>query len=304
MGKMMDLTSISEIKRLLNKYNTGTKKNLGQNFLIFPSIPKKIALASKNTAEDDTGVIEIGAGIGALSQELCRLYKKVVAIELDRTLEPILTEVFENTNNFKVVFADILKTDLKNLTETEFSGYKQINICANLPYYITTPVIAHLLESGIKFNTITVMVQKEVAGRLCAKPGGEDYGSITLLINYYGEIKKLFNVSPANFYPSPKVTSSVIQIIPYDTPRVIPKDEQMLFKIIRAAFEQRRKTLVNALLSAFSGDEINKTCIADIIEKITGNVNIRGEMLSLEEFAEISDLLCSLQNTKNVGNAP
>lgn len=297
----MDLTSVGEIKKLLARHSTGTKKSFGQNFLISPSIPKKIALASKNikiTEETaDAGVIEIGAGIGALSQELCNLYKKVVAVELDKTLEPILNEVFENTDNFKVIFADILKTDLKNLVESEFSGYKRIDICANLPYYITTPVIVYLLESGVKFNTITIMIQKEVAARLCAKPGSEDYGSITLFINYYGEIKKLFNVPPSNFYPPPKVTSSVVQITPYCIPRVMPKDAAMLFKIIRAAFEQRRKTLVNALSSAFIN--IDKCHITEIIKKTTGDVNIRGEMLNLETFAEIADFFFSFEEKNN-----
>ena len=295
----MDLTDIGAIKKLLNKHGAATKKSFGQNFLISPSIPKKIALASLNedaADNQDTGVIEIGAGAGALSRELCRLYKKVVAVELDKTLEPVLNEVFADTDNFKLIFGDILKTNLKSLTESNFSGYRNINICANLPYYITTPVIIYILESGVKFNTVTLMTQKEVAARLCAEPGGKDYGSITLFVNYYGTIKKLFNVSPSNFYPSPKVTSSVIQIIPHKIPRIVPEEEAMLFKIIRAAFEQRRKTLVNALSSAFVGDSIgiNKSSIAEIVEKITGDINIRGEMLSLEQFAAISDLFCGL----------
>ena len=291
----MNLTNIRGVKELLNKYNTVTKKSFGQNFLISPSIPVKIAAASLNAttteteANNEAGVIEIGAGVGTLSQELCKLYKKVVAVELDRTLEPILNEVFENTHNFKVIFADILKTDIKSLTESEFNGYKQINICANLPYYITTPTITYLLESGVKFNTITVMIQKEVASRLCAEAGSEDYGSITLFVNYYGEIKKLFNVPPSNFYPPPKVTSSVIQILPYERPRATPEDEKLMFKVIRAAFEQRRKTLVNALASAFG--DIDKSRIAGIVEEITGNANIRGEMLNLEKFAAISNII-------------
>ena len=300
----MDLTNIGEIKKLLHKHDMGTKKSLGQNFLISPSVPKKIAAASLNLSaqieiktevEDaDAGVIEIGAGVGALSQELCKLYKKVVAVELDRKLEPVLGEIFGGTENFKVVYSDILKVDLKALVESEFSGYKQLNVCANLPYYITTPVLVYLLESGVKFNAITIMIQKEVAARLCAKPGGENYGSITLFLNYYGEIKKLFDVSASNFYPPPKVTSSVVRIIPYDIkmPRVMPKDEAILFKIIRAAFEQRRKTLVNALSSAFTGDyDISKSQIAAIIEEVTGDVNIRGETLSIESFTAIADLL-------------
>ena len=304
----MDLTNIGEIKKLLHRHDMGTKKSLGQNFLISPAVPKKIAAASQNPpakieieAEDeDAGVIEIGAGVGALSQELCKLYKKVVAVELDRKLEPVLDEIFGGTENFKVVYSDILKVDLKDLVDREFSEYKQLNVCANLPYYITTPVIVYLLESGVKFNAITIMIQKEVAARLCAKPGGENYGSITLFVNYYGEIKKLFDVPASNFYPPPKVTSSVVRIIPYEVPRVTPKDEAILFKIIRAGFEQRRKTLVNALSSAFSDDyNISKSQIAAIIEEVTGDVNIRGETLSIESFTAIADLLFFFTEKEN-----
>lgn len=298
----IDLTNIGELKKLMERHNTGTKKSFGQNFLINPSLPKRIAVESCDPLEVCTniGVIEIGAGAGTLSYELCRLYKKVVAIEVDRTLLPVLGEVFDGIDNFKVVCDDILKIDLKDLVEREFNGFEKINICANLPYYITTPVITYILESGINFGAVTFMIQKEVASKLCAKPGSEDYGAITLLVNYYGTAIRLFDVPPSSFYPPPKVTSSVVRIIPHESAKMPDERKNLLFRVIRAAFEQRRKTLVNALSSAFANDEVNKADISSIVENISANANIRGEMLGLEEFIKISDgIFCVLKQCKH-----
>jgi 16S rRNA (adenine1518-N6/adenine1519-N6)-dimethyltransferase len=192
----------------------------------------------------------------------------------------------------KIIFDDILKIDLRTLIAQEFTELEKISVCANLPYYITTPVILKLIKCGVKFDGITVMIQKEAADKLCSKAGEENYNATAAIISSYGKAKKMFNVPKSNFYPPPKVLSSVVKITPCDTPAVNPKNKELMFKVIDAAFEQRRKTLVNALISGLNlNSKTDKFKIIEIAEKITGNKNIRGEELDIKMFADISDLI-------------
>lgn len=293
----MNLCDINTVKKLMSKYSTGTKKGFGQNFLINKEIPYSIADASysyhwERNEKEKSAVIEIGPGIGALTQELCRLYDKVVAVEIDKTLIPILGETLQEFDNVEVINEDFLKLNLDEFLEKSL-GECAISVCANLPYYITTPIIMALLENArrengtSKFTSITVMVQKEVALRLCADPKSSDYGAITASINYYGEAKKLFDVLPENFLPAPKVTSSVVRIELYDEPKYKVKSEKMLSRVIAGAFAQRRKTLLNSLSSSFG--EFSKEQIARVIENLGFDINIRGEKLSISDFCRLAD---------------
>ena len=270
-----------QIKKILEKYNKFPKKSLGQNFLINSEIPKKTAeLCFDGCPEQTAGVLEIGPGLGILTRELCGLFKKVVAVEIDRTFEPALKEISDEFENLEIIYGDMLKIDL--------SGFENFCVCANLPYYITTPAILKLIKSGVKFSNITVMIQKEAADKLCSKAGGENYCAASAIISYFGEAKKIFNVAKSNFYPQPNVLSTVVKITPYVSPAANPKSIDLMFKVIDAAFEQRRKTLVNALAS---GLNLEKDKVSDIVLKITGKENIRGEELDIKAFADISDLI-------------
>ena len=280
-----------EIKKILEKYNAQPKKSLGQNFLINPAVAEKTArLSLAGLNGGDCGVVEIGPGLGALTSELCKIYKKVVSVEIDRTFETHLRAL--NYDKLELVFADFLKTDLEDLINRNFpdaQNIKNINICANLPYYITTPLILKIIRGPLGAFTVgavTVMVQKEAAGKLCAQAGSSDYCETSALVSYFGEAKKIFNVPPSDFYPQPKVLSSVVQIIPRRVCQ--PENELLFFRIIKAAFEQRRKTLANALSSNLG---LNKQDVSDVVKKITGNENIRGEALDIKKFSDISDLI-------------
>ncbi len=299
----MNLCDLSTVKRLMAKFSTGTKKSFGQNFLINPSVPYNIAeesytYHSQRNGAKKSAVIEIGPGIGALTSELCRAYDKVLAIEIDKTLIPILDYTLEEFDNVKVINEDFLKLDLNELLDRELDGY-EVSVCANLPYYITTPIIMTLLENARRENgasrltSITVMVQKEVALRLCADSKKSDYGAITASINYYGEVKKLFDVGPENFLPAPKVTSSVVRIELYDEPKYKAHDEKLLFEVIAGAFLQRRKTLLNSLSSALGS--YTKEQIASAIENSGFDLQIRGERLSIEDFCRLSDELLAMK---------
>lgn len=285
----MRLTNIGIVKELMEKHGIKFQKKFGQNFLVNPEVPYRIA-ESCGAGENDC-VLEIGPGIGTLTQELCEIAKKVVAVEIDSGLIPVLAETLAEYDNVEVINSDIMKTDIKKLFEEKF-GKDDVYVCANLPYYITTPILMLLLESRLPFKKMTFMVQKEVADRLCATPMDNDYGAVTAAVNYYGEVRKLFNVSAGNFMPSPKVDSAVIQISLYETPPVKADDEKQFFSLIRAAFEQRRKTLVNAL-NGKAG--ISKEQIAQAITNIGLDVNIRGERLGIEEFARLSDEITRLK---------
>ena len=296
----MNLCDVNVVKRLMSKYQTGTKKSFGQNFLINPQVPSDIAYESYSYHKSkfphcQSGVIEIGPGIGSLTNELCCEYDKVVAVEIDKTLIPILAETLSEHQNITVVNEDFLKIDLGEFINEHF-GSSSVSVCANLPYYITTPIIMKLLEQARRENgqsrltSITVMVQREVAARLCASEKDGDYGAITASINYYGHAVKLFDVSPDNFLPAPKVTSSVIRIELYDEPVYKTKSEKMLFRVIEGAFAQRRKTMVNSLSSVFS--EIPKSRIGEIITGLGFDINIRGERLSIKDFCALADAFC------------
>ena len=295
----MNLCDVRFVKKLMAKYGTGTKKGFGQNFLINPSVPEGIAEESYSYHKskcngEKCGVLEIGPGIGSLTSELCSCYDTVVAVEIDKTLIPILDETLSEHNNVTVINDDFLKLDLNELISEYFNG-SSISVCANLPYYITTPIIMKLLEGSrdkdgkSKLCSITVMVQREVANRLCADESNKDYGAITASINYYGRVTHLFDVEPENFLPAPSVTSSVIRIELYDEPIYKTISEKMLFKVIEGAFAQRRKTLVNSLSSVITS--VPKSRIGEIIEKLGFDINIRGERLSVKDFCALADEL-------------
>lgn len=293
----MNLCDVNVVKRIMSKHQTGTKKAFGQNFLINRQIPMQIADESysyhtSKHGDTQSAVIEIGPGIGCLTNELCLCYDKVVAVEIDKTLIPILGETLAEHQNVTVVNEDFLKLDLGTFINEHF-GQCSVSVCANLPYYITTPIIMKLLEQArgangnSRLTSITVMVQKEVADRLCATEKRGDYGAISASIAYYGQAIKLFDVAPDNFLPAPKVTSAVIRIELYDQPIYKTKSEKMLFRVIEGAFAQRRKTMLNSLSSSFSS--IPKSRIGEIIEELGFDVNIRGEKLSIESFCALAD---------------
>ena len=288
----MNLCNIRVVKDIMARYGTDTKKGFGQNFLINPSIPEDIAEESYSYHVEANGggesaALEIGPGIGALTAQLCERYNKVVAVEIDRTLIPILGETLADYDNIRVVNEDFLKLDLKEFLKESF-GKTPVSVCANLPYYITTPIIMKLLEEGRGMLTsITVMVQKEVADRLCASERDSEYGAITASLNYYGRVKKLFTVAPGNFLPAPSVTSAVIRIELYKESPFSVKDEKTLFEVISGAFAQRRKTMVNSLSSSLS--YVSKERIGQIINEIGFDTNIRGEKLSISDFCALAD---------------
>lgn len=279
------LCSPDTVKYLLNKYGFRFSKSMGQNFLIDPSVP--LRLVDYAGVDETMGVLEVGAGFGCLTSAAATYAGKVVCVELDTSLAPVLEETLSEYDNVEIVYGDVMKTDLKQLVAEKFPGLRPV-VCANLPYNITTPVITAFLESGC-FDYITVMIQREVARRMDARPGTADYGAFTLLVQWYCETEILFDVAPSSFMPAPKVTSSVIQLRRRETPLCSVKDEQLMFRIIRAAFNQRRKTLVNAL-SAGMGD-YEKTEIAAAIADCGFDERIRGEALGLSEFAALADRL-------------
>lgn len=289
----MKLTSLSEVKNIMERHGLRFNKGYGQNFLINEAVPKRIA--AECGASSDSGILEIGPGIGTLSQELCRLYKKVVAVEIDTSLIPALSETMAEFDNFKVINADVLKVDLPKLISDEFADMP-LTVCANLPYYITTPIIMGLLESGCNFDNITVMIQKEVALRLCAKPGDSDYGAVTASVARYGRASRLFNVSAGSFIPAPKVDSAVIRIEVDKERRYSVKSEALMTRVIRGAFAQRRKTLVNSLSSEFS--ELSKDELTKAVVSVGYSADIRGEKLGTVDFALVADAIYGRIETK------
>ncbi len=282
---MDNLTNILTIKDLLSRHGFTFSKALGQNFLINPSVCPR--MAEFCGAQKGVGVIEVGPGFGVLTHELCKLADKVVSIELDKRLMPVLKETMAEHSNFKVINEDILKIDLHKLIEDEFQGMKVV-VCANLPYYITSPVIMKLLEEKLDIEAITVMVQKEAAQRLCAKVGTRDSSAITVAVNYYSEPKLLFHVSSGSFMPAPKVDSAVIRLDISGESRVKCKNEKMFFKVVKAAFSQRRKTVLNSISS---GMGIAKADVESALADSSISLNSRAEQLLLEDFAKIADSL-------------
>lgn len=282
---MNRLSDIGTIKDILSRHGFTFSKSLGQNFLINPSVCPRMAEFSG--ADKGVGVIEIGPGIGVLTNELCKLADKVVAIELDKRLLPVLEETLGEYDNLKVVNADVLETDLHKLIEEEFSGMEVV-VCANLPYYITSPVIMKLLEDKLPISAITVMVQKEAAQRICAEVGSRQSGAVTVSVNYYAKPEMLFSVSAGSFMPAPKVDSAVIRLNVLEEPPVKVNDEKKFFSVIKASFSQRRKVISNSLSSGLS---LDKSKTAELLEKSGVPLNARAEKLSLQNFADIANNL-------------
>lgn len=277
------------IKEIIDEYGFAFSKSLGQNFLIDKNIIDKICDGAEIKESDQ--IIEIGPGIGTLTQELCKRAKRVVAIEIDKNLFPILNDNLSNYDNFHLVEGDVLKIDLNVLISEHFDDDGEVKVVANLPYYITTPIIMKLLEEKIKVSKIVVMVQKEVALRMKAKPGSKDYGALSIAVQYYSKPEIIVNVPKNVFMPRPNVDSTVIMLDVYEKPIVKVQDENLLFKVVKAAFGKRRKTLVNALSSSQLG--IDKEDLISILNRCNIDVKARAESLSLDEFAKITNSISS-----------
>lgn len=282
----MNLCSYNEISRLLKRHGFTFSKALGQNFIINERICP--AMAQSLNANENTGVLEIGPGIGVLTKELCSVAGKVVSVELDNRLFPIFSETLSDCGNIEIVEGDALKMDLNALIDEKFTGMSDIKVCANLPYYITSPIIMKLIESKLPVSEIVVMVQKEAADRLAAQIGSRESGALTVAAQYYAEIEKLFDVSRGNFMPQPKVDSAVIKLSVRKEPPVRAENEKRFFEIVRAAFAQRRKTALNSLSSSLN---IPKDKVRAALEKIGRNENDRAERFSMDEFAALSALI-------------
>lgn len=280
---------------IIQKYNFVFQKRYGQNFLIDANIVNKIIELSEITENDC--VVEIGPGIGTMTQYLAEKAGQVIAVEIDKNLIPILEDTLREYDNVMIINEDILKVDILQIAE-EYNGGRPIKIVANLPYYITTPIIMGLFESGAPLSSVTIMVQREVADRMQSGPGTKDYGALSLAVQYYARPEIVLNVPSTCFMPRPGVGSAVIRLQKYAAPPVRVKDEKKMFSIIRAAFNQRRKTLANALINGFAykdTDEnlmmVSRQDVYNALEKMSLNQNIRGEALSLKQFAQLSDLL-------------
>lgn len=284
---MAYLASPRETKAIIDSYSFSFQKKFGQNFLVDSNVLENI-IEKAGITEDDL-VLEIGPGIGTMTQYLCESAREVVAIEIDETLIPILNYTLEDYDNVEIINDDALKTDIEKIVKKK-NGGKPIKVVANLPYYITTPIIMGLLEGKAPIESITIMVQKEVAERMQTGPGSKDYGALSLAVQYYADAKILMTVPASCFMPRPKVDSSVIKLDIYDKPPVDVCDEEMMFKIIRASFNQRRKTLVNGLKNA-SNLPFTKEEIEESIEKLGEDVRVRGEKLTLEQFAKLTNIL-------------
>lgn len=272
---------------VLQKYGFRFQKKFGQNFLINPSVLEDIIVAAEVTKEDF--VLEIGPGIGTMTQYLCESAREVVAVEVDRNLIPILEDTLSEYDNVTVLNEDILKVDIAKLAQ-EKNGGKPIKVVANLPYYITTPIIMGLFESHVPLESITIMVQKEVADRMQEGPGSKDYGALSLAVQYYAKPEIMLEVPPSCFMPQPKVGSAVIRLTRHEKPPVEVKSEKLLFQVIRASFNQRRKTLVNGL-SNFGAFGLTKEVLQECIEELGVSGTIRGEALTLEQFAKLSNII-------------
>ena len=272
---------------ILKKYDFSFQKKYGQNFLIDPHVLDKIIRAAKIGADDF--VLEIGPGIGTMTQYLAEASREVAVVEIDDKLIPILKETLKDYGNVTIIHGDILKVDIEGLVREKNQG-RPVKVVANLPYYITTPIIMGLLEGGVPVDSITVMVQKEVADRMKVGPGTKDYGALSLAVQYYAQPEGVANVPPNCFIPRPKVGSAVIRLTRHQTPPVQVQDESFLFRIIRASFNQRRKTLVNSLSNS-SDLHLTKEQVAKALEQMELPVSVRGETLTLKQFAELSELL-------------
>ena len=281
----MNLANINVITKILEESGFSFKKSLGQNFLIDETVCPKMA---QSCLDKNSGVIEIGPGAGVLTRELCKTAKRVVAIELDKRLEPVLKTTVGEFDNIKIIFDDFLKLDLERIIAEEFKDCKRVCVCANLPYYITSPVIMELLQKRLPIDSITVMVQKEAADRLCAKVGTRDAGAITVAVDYFSVAEKLFDVSKECFFPSPKVNSSVISLKIRKTPPITVKNETDFFLLAKSCFAQRRKTLLNTVSNTLG---IDKNHIRECLESLNIPETIRGEALNIEQLGKLSDII-------------
>lgn len=284
---MAYLGNSARTREVLSKYGMSAKKKFGQNFLIDSNVLDGIVTASGVTDKDC--VLEIGPGIGSLTQYLAEAAKKVVAVEIDKSLIPVLADTLSEYDNVTVINEDVLKVDIDSIVD-EYNNARPIKVVANLPYYITTPIIMKLFESGAKIESITVMVQKEVADRMVMGPGNKDYGSLSLAVGYYANASKVMDVSPSSFIPQPGVGSAVVKLLRYDEPAVKVNDEKYMFEIIRTAFNQRRKTLSNAL-SNNKSLKVTREQVQDSLKNMGLNELARGETLDLKQFAQLSDSL-------------
>lgn len=278
----MNLTDIGEVKRLLERHGFRFSKSMGQNFLVASWVPEDIAESARLDA--GTAVLEIGPGIGCLTKELSERAGKVLSVELDKSLRPVLAETLAGRDNVEILFGDILAQELESLVEEHFEGLRPV-VCANLPYNVTSPVLTKLIGSHL-FESITVMVQREVARRICAAPGTADYGAFGIFVQWHCRTELLFDVPPGCFIPQPKVTSSVIRLERQNRPPAAVKNEEKLFAIIRAAFNQRRKTLVNALSSQLG---LEKAFVEAVLIDCGLDPRVRGETLDISRFAAICD---------------
>ncbi len=283
---MENLCDIYVIKDILKKYGFNFSKALGQNFIINPSICPYMAENCSNSKE--AGILEIGPGIGVLTIELAKRFKKVISIEIDKKLIPILKETTNQYPNVTIINNDILKTDLKELFKNEFSECNEVNVCANLPYYITSEIIMHILENNPGFSSLTVMVQKEAAHRICADPGTRNSGAISLAVRYYGEPQILFEVGRGSFIPTPNVDSSVIKIEMSNLNSQKVNNKKTFFKVVKYAFAQRRKNILNSLSTGFG---MSKEQIKRVLQKSGIDFIKRAEQLSIDEFINISNNL-------------
>lgn len=282
---MENLSNISVIRDVLSRHGFSFSKGLGQNFLINPTVCPR--MAELGNAQPGWGMIEIGAGVGVLTAELAQRADKVVCIEIDSRLLPILDETLAEFDNIKIVNEDVLKVDLHRLIAEEF-GEMPVAVCANLPYYITSPIIMNLLESRLPISSLTVMVQKEAAQRFCAQPGSREVGAVSIAVRYYCEPQVLFQVSRGSFMPAPDVDSTVIRLDIRKEPPVQVKKESDFFRVVKAAFSQRRKTLSNTLSSGLS---LSKAQANELLEKAGVAANLRAEQLSMQQFADIANAL-------------
>ncbi len=284
-----DIATPIRTKEILNKHGFSFKKSLGQNFLIDPNILRNIVGHANLTKE--SGAIEVGPGIGALTEHLARAAKKVVSFEIDQRLLPVLEDTLSPYDNVKIVHSDILKADVKQVIEEEMPGIQDIMVVANLPYYVTTPILMKLLNDQLPIRGFVVMMQKEVADRITAKPGTKEYGSLSIAIQYYVTAEVAMTVPKTVFMPQPNVDSAVIRLIRHEQPPVKVKNEEFLFEVTRASFAQRRKTILNNLQSGLPSGKEKKDLIIEALESVGVEPTRRGETLSIEEFGKLADAL-------------
>ena len=291
----MNLCDIKTVRQIMAMFHLTFHKEFGQNFLTDRMVVEDIA--EECCFDPDSTILEIGPGIGTLTYELALRRRRVISLEIDRGLIPVLQYTLGEFDNVRVINEDVMQTDLDSLLAPAFAE-GPVSVCANLPYYITTPILMKLLESRLPFEYITIMIQKEVADRLCAKAGSKDYGAITAVLAYYGEAEKLFVVPSDRFVPAPKVDSAVIRIKLHRQKPCVPRDEALLFRTVKAAFGQRRKTLANALSTGFP--ELSREEITSVIADCGHRPDVRGERLDIAQFTELSDLLYAiLMNRKD-----